>query len=89
MPARVIAVVVHWRDLDDTLGAVASLLAEPGVEVIVVDNGSAEPAAERLAREAPAARCLHSPENLGYAGGTIGGSTKDGPSPASKNPNRT
>jgi len=69
MMQRVVAVVVHWRDLDDTLGAVASLLAEPGVEVIVVDNGSAEPAAERLAREAPAARCLRSPENLGYAGG--------------------
>jgi len=69
MSQRVIAVVVHWRDLDDTMGAVASLLAEPGVEVIVVDNGSAEPAAERLAREAPAARCLRSPENLGYAGG--------------------
>jgi GT2 family glycosyltransferase len=69
MPERVIAVVVHWRDLDDTMGAVASLLGEPGVEVIVVDNGSAEPATDRLAREAPAVRCLRSPENLGYAGG--------------------
>jgi len=69
MLERVIAVVVHWRDLDDTMGAVASLLGEPGLEVIVVDNGSAEPATERLARDAPAVRCLRSPENLGYAGG--------------------
>jgi GT2 family glycosyltransferase len=69
MRERVIAVVVHWRDLDETLGAVASLLAEPGLEVIVVDNGSAEPATERLAREAPAVRCVRSAENLGYAGG--------------------
>jgi hypothetical protein len=66
---RVIAVVVHWRDLDETMGAVASLLAEPGIEVLVVDNGSPEPVAERLAREAPAARWLRSDENLGYAGG--------------------
>jgi GT2 family glycosyltransferase len=65
----VIAVVVHWRDLDETLGCVASLLAEPGLEVLVVDNGSADPAAEQLAREAPAARCIRSPVNLGYAGG--------------------
>jgi GT2 family glycosyltransferase len=69
MPEHVIAVVVHWRDLDETMGAVASLLAEPGVEVLVVDNGSPEPATERLAREAPAVRCLRSAENLGYAGG--------------------
>jgi hypothetical protein len=48
---------------------VASLSAEPGVEVLVVDNGSAEPATERLAREAPAVRCLRTAENLGYAGG--------------------
>jgi GT2 family glycosyltransferase len=69
MSARVVAVVVHWRDLDDTMGCVASLLAEPGLEVVVVDNGSPEPAAERLARDAPAVRCIRSPVNVGYAGG--------------------
>jgi hypothetical protein len=69
MSERVTAVVVHWRDLDETMGSVASLLAEPALDVIVVDNGSVEPAAERLAREAPRARCVRSPVNMGYAGG--------------------
>jgi GT2 family glycosyltransferase len=66
---RTVAVVVHWRDLDETLGCVRSLAAEPGVDVIVVDNGSGDDAARRLAAEGPDVRCLTSPENRGYAGG--------------------
>lgn len=64
----VVAVVVHWRAPDETLGCVASLAGE-GVEVIVVDNGGPDPIAPRLAREAPTAVCVRSPRNLGYAGG--------------------
>jgi GT2 family glycosyltransferase len=67
--ARVTAVVVHWRDAGETLACVASLAAEPGVEVIVVDNGGAAPIAGALAAAAPRARSVASPENLGYAGG--------------------
>jgi GT2 family glycosyltransferase len=66
---RTAAVVVHWRDLDETLGCVRSLASEPGVDVIVVDNGSGDGAARRLATEDPSVRCVSSPENLGYAGG--------------------
>lgn len=66
---RVVAVIVHWQDPEDTLGCVESLAGEPGVEVLVVDNGSREPVGELLARRAPAAGCLRSAENLGYAGG--------------------
>ncbi len=69
MSARVVAVIVHWQDADDTLGCVVSLRDEPGVAVIVVDNGSREPVGDRLAREAPAVTCLRSAENRGYAGG--------------------
>jgi len=65
----VVAVVVHWQDPLDTLGCVESLLGEPGVEVVVVDNGSPEPVADLLARRAPGVACLRSPENRGYAGG--------------------
>jgi GT2 family glycosyltransferase len=65
----VVAVVVHWQDPLDTLGCVESLGGEPGVEVLVVDNGSHEPVGDLLARRAPGAVCLRSPENRGYAGG--------------------
>ncbi len=61
---RVTAVVVHWQDLEDTRGCVASL--EPGSDVVVVDNASREPAGDAFAGRA---RCLRSAENLGYAGG--------------------
>ena len=61
---RVTAVVVHWQDLDDTRGCVASL--EPGVDVVVVDNASREPVGDAFAGRATS---LRSPENLGYAGG--------------------
>ncbi len=63
---RVTAVVVHWQHLDDTRGCVESLAAEPGVDVVVVDNGSRQPVGDALAARAT---CLRSPENLGYAGG--------------------
>jgi GT2 family glycosyltransferase len=67
--SRLAAVVVHWRDFDETLGCVRSLATEPDVEVIVVDNGSRDDAARRLAAEGPDVRCLTSAENRGYAGG--------------------
>jgi len=69
MPARVIAVIVHWKDAEDTLGCVESTLAQPGVEVVVVDNGSREPVAPLLVRTGSLARVVVLPENLGYAGG--------------------
>jgi hypothetical protein len=67
MPARVTAVVVHWQDAEETLGCVESLAAEPGVDVLVVDNGSHTPIGEALAARGVA--CLRSAENRGYAGG--------------------
>ena len=69
MSSPVVAVVVHWQDPLDTLGCVESLRAEPGVEVLVVDNGSPEPVGDLLSRRAPGVTCLRSPENRGYAGG--------------------
>ena len=40
---RVTAVVVHWRDADETRGCIESLSAEPDLGVVVVDNGSRPP----------------------------------------------
>jgi hypothetical protein len=61
------AVVVHWRSAVDTLACVETLLAEPGIDVIVVDNGSAEPVAGGLA-DRPVT-VVRAPVNQGYAGG--------------------
>lgn len=63
---RVTAVIVHWQDPADTRGCVESVAAEPGVDVLVVDNGSREPLGDTLAGRATV---LRSGENLGYAGG--------------------
>ena len=72
MAEAVTAVVVHWRDVEATVRCVASLRAEP-VRVIVVDNGGTVPVGARLHQVAPAARCLMTAENLGYAGGANAG----------------
>lgn len=69
MSTRLVAVVVHWQDAEDTVGCVESLVREPGVEVLVVDNASPEPVAPLLEARVPSARCLRSRENRGYAGG--------------------
>jgi GT2 family glycosyltransferase len=65
-------VIVNWKLPDDTLACVASLLADgvPPAHIHVVDNGSADGSAERLARElAEGVVLLHSAVNMGFAGG--------------------
>jgi len=63
-----VAVIVHWRDAEATLGCVATLRGEDA-RIVVVDNGGAAPLAKRLAALAPEATLVPSAENLGYAGG--------------------
>jgi GT2 family glycosyltransferase len=62
---RVIAVVVHWRDIAETRGCLEALAAA-GVEALVVDNGSPEPIGPGFAA---AALTVRSTVNVGYAGG--------------------
>jgi GT2 family glycosyltransferase len=66
---RLAVVIVHWQDAAETLACVASLAAEPPDDVVVVDNGSAEPIGDLIARRAPHVDVLRLPENRGYAGG--------------------
>ena len=61
---RVTAVVVHWRDADETRGCVESLSAEPDLGVVVVDNGSRPPLGPLAA-----VTTIRSEANLGYTGG--------------------
>jgi GT2 family glycosyltransferase len=70
---KVAVVVLNWNGLADTLACVASLkrVAWPGLEIIVVDNGSAaSPLAALREREGgEAIDVVELPRNLGYAGG--------------------
>jgi hypothetical protein len=69
MTKPVTAVIVHWGDAEETIGCAQSVVAEPDVEVIVVDNGSHEPVGDRLAAAVPGVVCVRSEKNRGYTGG--------------------
>ncbi len=69
---RVTALVLNWRRPNDTMSAVQSLLGSswPHLNVLVVENGSADGSAEKLKNELPAeVELLVNDENLGFAGG--------------------
>ena len=71
MSVTVSVIIVNWNTRELTLDAVDSVLSQAfdgGVEVIVVDNGSADGTIEALAGR-PGVRTIASPVNLGYAGG--------------------
>ena len=68
---RTAVVILHWGDPDDTLAALASVVAsrEQPARLLVVDNGTRALRVDAVARAAPAAELVSLPENLGYAGG--------------------
>ena len=67
----VVAIVLHWQQLAQTLGCLASLrrLEYPALQVVVVDNGSTEPVADQAAEVFPGAQVLATGQNLGFAEG--------------------
>src|SRR5215207_11245169 len=69
----VYAVVVNFRTPDLTLNALAHLYGSanlPGaLHVYVVDNGSGDDSAARIAQLYPDTPLIRSPTNLGFAGG--------------------
>src|SRR5688572_20964121 len=71
MNERVVAVVLNWNGTEDTVACVRSLaaLGEPGLEILVVDNGSRTPPDAALAAAGFDVPVLHSAQNLGYAAG--------------------
>jgi GT2 family glycosyltransferase len=63
--------IVSWNTRELTLAALRSFLPASGVEleVIVVDNASADGSADAIAAELPAVRLIRNDRNVGFAGG--------------------
>lgn len=68
---RVIAVVLNWNGLDDTVRCLESLarIQYPELGVIVVDNGSRTFDRGRVVGAYPQAQIIENEVNLGYCGG--------------------
>ncbi|MCI0586357.1 MAG: glycosyltransferase family 2 protein [Planctomycetes bacterium] len=68
---RVVSVVVHWNQPEETAACVASLLRSdyPAHEVVVADNDSRPEALARLREGIGTVRVRANGANLGYAGG--------------------
>lgn len=79
--AGVVSVIlVNFRGADDTIAAVRGLRALPWpqdrLEIVVVENGSGDESAERIAEAVPDATLVRSRKNLGFAGGSNLGAAK-------------
>lgn len=69
---RLSVVIVTWNEMDDVVRCVAAAHRHPatgGQEVIVVDNGSTDGTAERVAELWPDVRLIRSPRNEGLTVG--------------------
>lgn len=68
--ARHVVVVLSWHGRRDTLRCVESIrTGSPGVDVLVVDNGSDDGVLGDVAARWPGVATLQSGDNLGFAGG--------------------
>jgi len=72
---RVAVVVLNWNGLPDTVRCLASLkeLTYPNLQIVVVDNGSTDGSADRLAEIHPECHLIRNDRNLGYAEGNNAG----------------
>ena len=66
---RLSFISVNFNGFTDTCELIDSIPTIPGTEIIVVDNGSKEDEAVKLATRFPHIRAIRSTENLGFAGG--------------------
>jgi len=68
---KVSIIILNWNSYEVTRDCLASLekIDYPNREVVLVDNGSVDGSADRLAREFPSARMIRNGKNLGFTGG--------------------
>ncbi|NCI48047.1 glycosyltransferase family 2 protein [Sediminibacterium soli] len=71
MTTRVAVILVNWNSFDVTNDCILSLkqCSGPAFTAIVVDNGSIDGSADRLAKSHPDIVLLRSEKNLGFTGG--------------------
>ena len=68
-PRRVSALIVSYNTRALLLESIASVINQPGVETIVVDNASHDGSAQAVADQFPTVQLIQSNRNLGFAGG--------------------
>lgn len=70
-PALVAVVIVHWRNVADTVACLESLAAVEyaALEVVLVNNGSPDFDAAAFAAALPGLVMVAAPRNLGFSGG--------------------
>src|ERR1700730_17786114 len=66
---RVSALIVSYNTCALVLEAIASVVDEPGVETIVVDNASADGSPQAIGKRFPGVKLICAQNNLGFAGG--------------------
>jgi GT2 family glycosyltransferase len=74
-PPRVCIIVLTWKNYDLTRDCLCSLrkIDYANIEIVLVDNGSADGSAERLGTEFPEIRLIRNEKNLGFpAGNNVG-----------------
>jgi N-acetylglucosaminyl-diphospho-decaprenol L-rhamnosyltransferase len=68
-PPRVSVLIVSFNTCQLTLEAIGSVVGESSVEIIVVDNASADDSARAISERFPSVRLIRSEINVGFAGG--------------------
>lgn len=66
---RVSALIVSYNTRDLTLEAIASVIDEPGLETVVVDNASHDGSPEAISIRFPSVSLIALPTNIGFAAG--------------------
>src|SRR5258708_20462473 len=68
---RVSIILINWNSFEVTRDCIASLrkMDYRNFEVVLVDNGSVDSSAERLAESDPEIRTIFHGANLGFSGG--------------------
>ena len=74
-PARILAIVLNWRQPAVTLACAAALqtMHPPAVDILLVDNGSSDNSIDMFKQQASTLELLALPQNVGFAAGNNAG----------------